>query len=217
MLNPSSSLHVSLVFHISWLVNPEFCCQCFSWGCCAERNSILWYLQCISVYYWHKVHPLFKHAEWLPLGIKIQPVSLNNGWNTKVVASASHYPCPIVQAAIWQGPMQIWCVLSYLDPREPASLMAELCASTVQGRRHQNGETLLSLLFSSLLGFWPLKLVCLGELLHIMLLSRLCDCSKCLWVTNVWQSSESFSPWEWTMCAVHSQAPIRGADICVWG
>lgn len=105
----------------------------------------------------------------------------------------------------------------YLSPHEPGSLIAELCASTVHSQRHQNRETLLSLLFSSLLGFWPLKLVCLGEFLHVMLLSWLCDYYKYLWVTNVWWSSESFSPWEWAMCTVHSQAPIRGADICVWG
>lgn len=99
---------------------------------------------------------------------------------------------------------------TYLSPHEPGSLIAELCASTVHSQRHQNGNSLLSLLFSSLLGFWPLKLVCLGEFLHVMLLSWLCDYYKYLWVTNVWWSSESFSPWEWAMCAVHSQAPIRG-------
>ena len=70
----------------------------------------------------------------------------------------------------------------YLSPHEPGSLIAELCASTVHSQRHQNGETLLSLLFSSLLGFWPLKLVCLGEFL------QLCYCPGSATTINICES-----------------------------
>lgn len=71
---------------------------------CWEEFHFMVFAAHLYVYYWHKVHPLFKHAECLPLGIKIQPVSLNNGWNTKAVASASHYPCPLSRQRSGKAP-----------------------------------------------------------------------------------------------------------------
>lgn len=184
---------------------------------CWEEFHFMVFAAHLYVYYWHKVHPLFKHAECLPLGIKIQPVSLNNGWNTKAVASASHYPCPLSRQRSGKAPCRsdLFCHILIHVSQLHWWQSCVFPLFRVEGIRM--GKPCFLSCSLPCWDFWPLKLVCLGELLHVMLLSRLCDYYKCLWVTNVWWSSESFSPWEWTMCSVHSQAPIRGADICVWG
>ena len=183
-LNPSSSLHISLVFYISWLVNSLFCCQCFCWGCCTDRNSILWYLQCISVYVIDTRYiPCLNMLSGCLWGSGFSlSVSIISGivklWSPRLFILA-----PLSRQQPGKAPCgsDLFCHV-YLNPHEPGSLRAELCASIVHSPRHQNGETLLSLLLSSLVGFWPLKLVCLGEFLHV------CYCPGSLTTINICES-----------------------------
>lgn len=218
VLNPSSSLLISsflLFLAGKFWVLLSVC----SWGCYADRNSILWYLQCISMYIIDTRYMPCLNMLVVAFGIKTAcPVSIMSGilklWPPHLIILAPLSRQQSGKAPCWSD---LFCH-TYLQStwaRFTDSNRA-VCFHCSQSKASERGNLAFSL-FSSLLGFWPLKLVCLGEFL------QLCYCPGSATTINICESQmcdEVQNPFLLGMghvCCSCSQAPIRGADICVWG
>lgn len=204
-------------------------CQSFSWCCCADRNCFVVFVVHLYIYYGHRYITCLFMLSGCVLAWRF---SLSFLMTSEVLKLWTPPLLPVLSSGQpdglfpW-GDVERSALLCHMHftLREQSSLTG-WSAPIIHIRMHWNSHHgtgkpcfVSSILFR--MGFGPFfpHLFSWASAKYVVVL-KVADSCKYLWITDVWGSSEPFSfllfkwGWEWRTCTVHSQTHFRRAVVC---
>lgn len=204
-------------------------CQSFSWCCCADRNCFVVFVVHLYIYYGHRYITCLFMLSGCVLAWRF---SLSFLMTSEVLKLWTPPLLPVLSSGQPDG-------LFPWGDMERSDLLCHMHFTPRSKVHWQDGLLPLSTFgcigipimelgkpcfVSSILfrmGFGPFfpHLFSWASAKYVVVL-KVADSCKYLWITDVWGSSEPFSfllfkwGWEWHTCTVHSQTPFRRAVVC---